>query len=180
MKFSKLSLKDAWQIEPNLFEDSRGTFRRSFCQEKYKEYGLDSDMSQGNISENIYKGTLRGFHYQIGEHQEAKTITCITGSIFDVIIDLRKDSPTFLKHTSLEISSINKKSIHIPKGCANAWLTLEPNTIIHYYMSTPYKPGFDSGIRYDDKFFNVKWPFPPKIISQKDKNYKDFNLSLLP
>ena len=180
MKFSKLSLKDAWQIEPNLFEDSRGTFRRSFCQEKYEEYGIDSDMSQGNISENIHKGTLRGFHYQIGEHQEAKTITCITGSIFDVIIDLRKDSPTYLKHTSLEISSINKKSIHIPKGCANAWLTLEPNTIIHYYMSTPYKPGFDCGIRYDDKFFNVKWPFPPKIISQKDKNYKDFNISSSP
>ena len=180
MKFSKLSLKDAWQIEPNLFEDSRGTFRRSFCQKKYEEYGIDSDMSQGNISENTNRGTLRGFHYQIGEHQEAKTITCITGSIFDVIIDLRKDSPTYLKHISLEISSINKKSIHIPKGCANAWLTLEPNTIIHYYMSTPYKPGFDCGIRYDDKFFNIKWPFPPKIISQKDKNYKDFDISSLP
>ena len=137
-------------------------------------------MSQGNISENPYKWTLRGFHYQIGKHQEAKTITCITGSIFDVIIDLRKDSPTYLKHISLEISSINKKSIHIPKGCANAWLTLEPNTIIHYYMSTPYKPGFDCGIRYDDKFFNIKWPFPPKIISQKDKNYKDFDISSLP
>ncbi len=180
MKFSKLFIKDSWLIEPNIHEDNRGTFRRSFCQEKYKEYGLDSDMSQGNISENPYKWTLRGFHYQIGKHQEAKTITCINGSLYDVIIDLRKNSPTYLKHTALEISSVNKKSIYIPKGCANAWLTLEPNTIVHYYMSNPYKQGFDCGIRYDDKFFNIKWPFSPKVISQKDKDFNDFDLSLLP
>ena len=180
MKFSKLSLKDTWLIEPNLFEDSRGTFRRSFCQEKYKEYGLDSNMSQGNISENPYKGTLRGFHYQIGKYKEAKTITCINGSLYDVVIDLRKDSPTFLKHTALEISSINKKSIYIPKGCANAWLTLEPNTIIHYYMSNPYQPGFDCGIRYNDELFKIKWPFAPKVISQKDQSYNNFDFSLLP
>ena len=180
MKFSKLLLKDTWLIEPNIYEDSRGSFRRSFCQEKYKEYGLESDMSQGNISENTYKGTLRGFHYQIGKHKEAKTITCINGSVYDVVIDLRKDSPTYLKHTALEISSINKKSIYVPKGCANAWLTLEPNTIIHYYMSNSYKPGFDYGIRYDDPFFDIKWPFLPEVISQKDQNYNNFDFSVLP
>ena len=177
MIFSELPIKGAWLIKPTLYEDDRGIFRRSFCKDEYAKYGLEINMCQGNISENPYFGTLRGFHYQIGAYKEAKTITCITGSIYDVIIDLRKNSPTFLKHTILEISSMDRKSIYIPKGCANAWMTLENNTIIHYYMSSIYKPGFDKGIRYNDEFFNIKWPYSPKFISDKDKNYEDFHYS---
>ena len=174
MIFTKLSVKDAWLIKPNLHKDNRGVFRRSFCKDKYSKNGLDNDMCQGNISENPNLGTLRGFHYQIGIYKEAKTITCITGSIYNVIIDLRENSPTFLKHNNLVISSSDKNSIYIPKGCANAWLTLESNTIIHYYMSASYKPGYDRGIRFDDPFFNIKWPFAPNCISEKDLNYKNF------
>ena len=174
MFFSELSIKDAWLIKPNLHKDNRGVFRRSFCKDEFLKKGLESKMNQGNISENPNLGTLRGFHYQIGGHAEAKTLTCITGSIYNVIIDLRKNSLTYLKHVILEISSKDRKSIYVPKGCANAWLTLEKNTIIHYYMSSSYKPGFDRGIRYDDPFFNVKWPFKPNFISDKDQNYDNF------
>lgn len=179
MLFSELFIKNAWLIKPSLYKDRRGIFRRSFCKDEFLNKGIDSEMSQGNISENPNLGTLRGFHYQIGDHQEAKTLSCITGSIFNVIIDLRKNSLTYLKHVSLEITSKDRNSIHIPKGCANAWLTLESNTIIHYYMSSSYKTGFDRGIRYNDPFFNIKWPFKPNLISDKDQNYDDFENQLL-
>ena len=176
MKFSKLSLKDKWQIEPNLFEDSRGTFRRSFCQEKYKEYGIDSDMSQGNISENIYKGTLRGFHYQIKPFSEGKTLSCLRGSIYDIIVDLRVESKTYMKWISFELTENNRLSIHIPPGCANAFLTLEDNCLIHYYCSNSYHPTSERGIRYNDPAFNFQWPFSPEIISDKDKSHPDYKI----
>ena len=103
MKFRELNLKGVFLISPNIFSDSRGKFHRSFCKGEFKEHGLDSSFEQGNISENPQKGTLRGFHYQIDPYQESKTISCITGSIFDVVIDLRKDSSTYLKSISVQI-----------------------------------------------------------------------------
>lgn len=177
MDFIELNLKGVYFISPDIFSDSRGKFHRSFCKNEFKENGIDNTFAQGNISENPQKGTLRGFHYQVEPYQESKTISCITGSIFDVIIDLRKNSSTFLKSVSVQISSKKKESIFIPKGCANAWLTLESNTIMHYYMSSFYKPGFDKGIKFDDKFFNIEWPFYPKLISDKDLQFPDFNPS---
>ena len=177
MKFIELDLKGVYLISPDIFSDSRGKFHRSFCKNEFKENGIDNSFEQGNISENPQKGTLRGFHYQIQPYQESKTISCITGSIFDVVIDLRKDSSTFLKSVSVQISNRNKESIFIPRGCANAWLTLESNTIIHYYMGSMYKPGFDKGIKFNDKFFNIEWPFEPNLISDKDLKFPDFNPS---
>ena len=174
MKFKELNLNGVYLISPTIFSDSRGKFHRSFCKNEFKENGLDYSFEQGNISQNPQKGTLRGFHYQIKPYQESKTISCITGSIFDVVIDLRRDSSTFLKSVSVQISCRNKESIFIPKGCANAWLTLESNTFIHYYMGSSYKPGFDKGIKFNDKFFNIKWPFYPKLISDKDLKFPDF------
>ncbi len=177
MKFTELNLKGVYLISPDIFSDFRGKFHRSFCKDEFREHGIDNSFEQGNISENPQKGTLRGFHYQIDPYQESKTISCITGSIFDVVIDLRKDSSTFLKSISIQISYRNKESIFIPKGCANAWLTLESNTFIHYYMGSFYKPGFDKGIKFNDEFFNIKWPFDPKLISDKDLQFPDFNPS---
>ena len=174
MIFETLEIKDTFLIKPKLFEDNRGSFRRSFCSNEFQENGIVINISQGNISENPNLGTLRGFHYQLAPFQEDKVITCLTGSIFDVIIDLREDSPTYLKKAIIEIDSNNKNSLFIPKGCANAWLTTKENTIIHYYMSEIYKPGYDRGFRYNDSFFNIKWPFEPKLISKKDQSYPDY------
>tara|TARA_X000000368_G_scaffold203933_1_gene160939 strand:+ start:52 stop:594 length:543 start_codon:yes stop_codon:yes gene_type:complete len=175
MRFLSSSINDVVLLEPVIFEDDRGSFRRNFCQKEFKKNGLESTFLQGNISENPISGTLRGFHYQIKPYQESKTISCITGSIFDVVIDLRKDSSTFLKYSTFELNATNRNSIFIPSGCANAWLTLEPNTIIHYYMSEFYKPGFEAGIRYDDPFFNIAWPKSIKKISLKDQSYNNFS-----
>ena len=176
MIFENLGIIDAFLIKPKLFEDNRGSFRRSFCTNEFKEHGLVFNALQGNISENPKLGTLRGFHYQLEPYQEAKVITCLTGGIFDVIIDLRNNSPTFLKTISIRIDAYNKNSLFIPKGCANAWLTTKENTIIHYYMSEIYEAGHDKGIRYNDSFFNIQWPFEPIIISKKDISYPDYRL----
>jgi len=117
---------------------------------------------------------MRGFHYQIEPSMESKLITCITGSIYNVVIDLRKDSNSLHKWCPIEISSKNKKSIFIPAGCANAFLTLENNTTVHYYMGDNFNPKTYKGFRYNDKYFNVKWPYPPNVISEKDSKFPDY------
>ncbi len=172
MKFLKQKLKGVYVIKPEPFKDKRGMFRRHFCKKELKKIGIETSVQQANISENPKRGTLRGFHYQKKPHQEAKTISCLKGSFFDVIIDLRKNSPTYKKWQSFVITEKNRFSLHIPKGCANAFLTLENNTLIHYYCSNSYNPKFESGVLFNDPALKIKWPFKPIHISEKDKNHK--------
>lgn len=172
MKFLKQKIKDVFIIKPEPFEDKRGAFRRHFCKKELKKFGIETSVQQANISENPKRGTLRGFHYQKKPHQEAKTISCLKGSFFDVIIDLRKNSPTYRKWQSFVITEKNRLSLHIPKGCANAFLTLENNTLIHYYCSNSYNPKFESGVLFNDPSLKIKWPFKPIHISEKDKSHK--------
>lgn len=175
MKFTELGLKGVWLIEPEVFADDRGVFRRHFCAEEYAAHGLAPAAVQGNISENTHVGTLRGFHYQAGRFAEAKTLSCLTGAIYDIVVDLRPDSPTWKQWVSVEISAKDRRSLHVPAGCANAWLTTEPNTIIHYYMSEMYAPQSYRGFRYNDPAFGFKWPFEPRVISEKDRTFADFD-----
>ncbi len=172
MKFLKQKIKDVFIIKPEPFKDKRGVFRRHFCKKELKKFGIETSVQQANISENPKRGTLRGFHYQKKPHQEAKTISCLKGSFFDVIIDLRKNSPTYRKWQSFVITEKNRLSLHIPKGCANAFLTLENNTLIHYYCSNSYNPKFESGVLFNDPSLKIKWPFKPIHISEKDKSHK--------
>ena len=172
MKFLKQKIKGVYVIKPEPFKDKRGMFRRHFCKKELKKIGIETSVQQANISENPKRGTLRGFHYQKKPHQEAKTISCLKGSFFDVIIDLRKNSPTYKKWQSFVITEKNRFSLHIPKGCANAFLTLENNTLIHYYCSNSYNPKFESGVLFNDPALKIKWPFKPIHISEKDKNHK--------
>lgn len=174
MEFRKLSIEGAYVITPKVFEDNRGVFRRHFCKQEYESHGLDVNVNQGNISENPYAYTLRGFHFQKGEHGEAKTISCLTGSIYNVIVDIRKYSRTYKNWVKVEISSINRKSIYVPSGCANAYLTTRENTIVHYYMSNEYKSDSYMGFNYRDKTFGFEWPHSPSRISEKDNNLPDF------
>jgi len=136
-------------------------------------------VAQGNISENHAFGTLRGFHYQQGPHAEAKTISCMTGSIYDVVIDLRRSSPTFMQWRSVEISADDRRSIYVPAGCANAWITTSSETVLHYYMSEMFAPGSACGIRYNDPTFEVGWPIAPEVISERDRTFPDFDVALL-
>ena len=175
MDFKQLSIPGLWLLTPQLVRDDRGFFRRSFCSDEFAAHGLEATAPQGNISVNPVKGTLRGFHYQESPHGEAKTLTCVTGAIFNVTVDLRPDSPTYLQWESVELDDVECRSIHVPKGCANAYLTTSENTIIHYYMSERFAPMASKGFRYDDLAFNVPWPFTPALVSQKDLSYPGYS-----
>tara|TARA_B100000787_G_scaffold166257_1_gene151201 strand:- start:3025 stop:3549 length:525 start_codon:yes stop_codon:yes gene_type:complete len=173
MIFKKNKIKGVFLIKHDLVKDVRGVFKRSFCKRVLKKYNFD--VKQGNISENIKKLTLRGFHYQKLPSKESKIITCISGKIYNIVLDLRKQSKTYKKWTKIILDDKNRDSLLIPYGCANAYLTLEKNTIIHYYMSDFYNPKSYKGIRYNDPNFKFIWPYKPKIISDRDNNFKDFN-----
>lgn len=174
MKFFEQKIKGVMLIEAEPFIDDRGAFRRNFCINEFNDAGIDSVVKQANISENKFAFTLRGFHYQLEPYQEAKTISCLNGRIYDIVVDLRSESPTFMKWVSFEIGGLDRKSIHIPKGCANAFLSLEDKTLLHYYSSEFYSPEYERGIRYNDPAFEFEWPEEIKHISEKDNNHPDF------
>jgi dTDP-4-dehydrorhamnose 3,5-epimerase len=174
MKFHQQKIADVYLIEPTPFIDERGVFRRHFCDAEFSQQGIVTDVKQCNVSENRFAYTLRGFHYQTEPHGEGKTLSCLRGSIFDIIVDLRKNSPTYLQWISFELNEDNRHTIHIPPGCANAFLTLEDNCLIHYYCSQPYTPSAERGIRYNDPTFNFRWPHEPQVISDKDLNHPDY------
>jgi len=175
MKFTELALQGVWLIEPVLFSDERGGFRRHFCTEEFAAHGLAPTVAQGNISENVQSGTLRGFHYQVGQYAESKTISCMSGGIYDVVVDLRQNSPTFMQWVSVKISADDRRSLYVPAGCANAWLTTVANTVLHYYMSEMFSPESARGFRYNDPVFKVNWPTEPVVISERDRTFPDFN-----
>ena len=176
MRFKELSIAGVFVIEPDLICDERGVFRRHYCSQEYAKHGINTGVLQGNVSENPHMHTLRGFHYQLAPHAEGKTISCITGAIYDIVVDLRPDSSTYLKWESVIIDSENRNQLYVPPGCANAFLTTESNTIIQYYMSELYAPSSYYGFSYKDPEFNFVWPTTVEHISEKDNtlpNYLD-------
>lgn len=175
MLFTKLPLKDAFIIETEGHEDSRGFFARSFCEKEFEANGIPFRIVQCNTAYNKQKGTLRGMHYQTAPFEEAKLVTCIRGSIHDVIIDLRRNSPSYCKCYSALLNAENHKTLYIPKGFAHGHQTLEDHTMVYYQMSEFYHPECGSGIRWDDPRFQIHWPLPEPILSDKDKSYPDFN-----
>lgn len=170
MLFKELEIAGAWLIEPELVSDERGVFRRHFCCEEFAAHSIETCVMQGNVSENPHLHTLRGFHYQLPPHAEGKTISCFSGALYDIIVDLRVDSKSFLQWVSLTLDAKDRSSLYIPPGCANAYLTVAPGTVVHYYMSELYSPGSYCGFRYDDPSFNFVWPAEPKVISDRDRN----------
>jgi len=166
-KFDKLFI-----IIKKPFVDKRGYFLRDYCSSELKK--INFSIKQVNISYNKKKYTLRGFHYQNKPFEEDKIITCLSGEILNVCIDLRKKSKTYLKVFKKNLTKNSFQSLHVPAGFANAYLTLKPNTKILYYMSKYFKPKFGRGFRFDDPFFNITWPQKPKIISKKDLSYINF------
>ena len=174
MKFFEQSIAGVFVIEPEPFVDERGMFRRHFAQEEFAAHGIVTDVKHCNVSENKFKHTLRGFHYQLAPYGEGKTLSCLKGSIYDIVVDLRPESATYLKWFGVELNEDNRQSVHIPPGCANAFLTLQDNCLIHYYCSEAYHGESERGIRYNDPLFNFNWPTEPVIISDKDRNHPDF------
>lgn len=170
MKFTELGIAGAWLIEPELVCDERGVFRRHFCNKEFAYHGIETRIMQGNVSENPYLHTLRGFHYQLAPHAEGKTISCLSGGLYDIVVDLRPESKTFLQWVAVTFDSKDRKSLYVPPGCANAYLTIEANTIVHYYMTDLYVPDSYRGFHYNDPAFNFVWPALPRLVSEKDRN----------
>ena len=172
MIVQKTNIKDLKVIKFNKIKDLRGLFFRNYCQKKLISV-TKKKIVQSNISVNKKKFTLRGFHYQKNPSKEGKFITCITGKFFNVTIDLRTKSLTYLRIFKINIDSKKNNLVYIPPGCANAFLTLETNTIVHYLMTDFYKPETYESFNYKSKQIKVKWPAKPTVISLKDKNSKD-------
>lgn len=175
MLFSESILKGAYIIEPEKLEDERGFFARSWCADEFAAYGLNPKIVQCSISFNHKKGTLRGMHYQVAPYEEEKLVRCTAGAVFDVIIDLRPESPTFKAWLAVELSASNRKMIYIPGGFAHGFQTLEDNSEIFYQISEFFHPESARGVRWDDPTFGIEWPVLQEItISDKDRKYLDF------
>ncbi len=172
MKIEETKIKGVFIIIPALYIDERGYFFRSFCKDEMTEAGMPAlEFIQMNESFNEKAGTFRGFHYQNPPYFEDKLIRCVSGAVLDFAIDLRKESPTFLQHVSVELNQANHKMIFIPKGFAHGFITLEPQTVLLYHHTVKYRPGYDSGIHYKDARIGITLPGQVEIISEKDKNY---------
>lgn len=174
MIFTETKLKGAFLIEIQKLEDERGFFGRSWCVEEMKNHGINTRVLQANVSFNKMKGTLRGMHYQQAPHQEAKLVRCVRGRIYDVIIDLRKNSSTFKQWIGVELTADNYKMLYVPEDFAHGFITLEDNCEINYLMSAVYVPGAAATIRWNDPMFGIKWPIHPEILSEKDRLQPDF------
>jgi dTDP-4-dehydrorhamnose 3,5-epimerase len=174
VKLTQIDIAGAWLIEPDFITDARGAFARVFCEETFARHGLDTRFPQHSISRNIARGTLRGLHFQIDPHAETKIIACPRGAIFDVCVDLRRNSPTYLRWAAQELSAENGRRFLIPKGCAHGFQTLTDDAEVHYFISTPYDAAASSGVRHDDPAFKVDWPLPVSVISEKDRAWPDF------
>ena len=174
MIFQPSPLAGAYIIDLQPIEDHRGFFARAWCQQEFQQHGLESRLVQCNLSYNQTSGTVRGMHYQIAPHKETKVVRCVRGRIFDVIIDLRRDSPTYLHWFGIELSAENRRMLYVPEGFAHGYQTLEPDAEVFYQVSEFYHPGSEQGIRWDDPAIAVDWPLEPTVISEKDKNYPDY------
>jgi dTDP-4-dehydrorhamnose 3,5-epimerase len=171
MKFKETKLKGLYTIETKPRIDERGYLMRTFCEEELKKYGLQFTIVQVNQTLTKKKGTIRGMHFQTPPKAEDKIVQCLHGAIYDVVIDLRTDSPTYGKWVAEELNEDNKKMFFIPKGFAHGFQALTNNCEVQYFMSEFYSPEHSSGVRWNDPLFNIKWPIKNLSLSEKDRNW---------
>lgn len=175
MKLVPLPLPGAFLVEQEPIGDERGFFARAYCQKEFAAQGLTPHFVQANNSLSRIRGTLRGLHYQLGRFAEDKLIRCIRGAIFDVVVDLRPKSPTFLQHCTLELRAEMRNAVYVPRGCANGIQTLEPDSELFYLASNFYEFPAERGVRWNDPRFAISWPLPPAVISPKDAGLRDWD-----
>ena len=169
MIFRETPLAGAWVLEPERFEDERGFFARTWCRRDFEARGLDPGIAQCSVSWNHRRGTLRGLHLQIAPHEEVKLVRVTRGAVWDVIVDLRPESPTFKCHFGITLSAENRHELYIPKGMAHGFQTLEDGTEVFYQISEFYAPDSARGYRWDDPAFAIPWPEPVTVMSEKDR-----------
>lgn len=174
MTFHETKLSGVFQIGIEPHPDQRGFFARSWCQQEFEEKGLNPRLVQCSLSYNAGKGTLRGLHYQAAPHPEAKLVRCTKGAIYDVVVDLRRDSPTFKEWVGMVLSDESREMVYVAAGCAHGFLTLEDSTEIFYQISEFYHPDLARGVRWNDPAFHIEWPGEVRVISERDQGYPDF------
>jgi len=174
LKFTETTLKGAFVIEPDRIEDERGFFARTFCRREFDAYGLNSDLVQCSVSFNRKRGTLRGMHYQAAPHAETKLVRCTRGAIYDVIVDLRAQFPTFRQWIAVELSADNRLMLYIPPGLAHGFQTLQDESEVFYQMSEFHSPEHISGVRWNDPAFAIEWPIAIPVISARDQTHPEF------
>jgi len=174
MRFQETTLKGVFEIQLEMKSDERGFFARCWCQKEFESNNLNSRLVQCNVSFNAKVGTLRGMHYQAEPHAETKVVRCTSGSIYDVVLDLRPSSPTYKHWIAVILTARNRNMVYVPEGCAHGFLTLGDDTEVFYQMSDCYRPELARGVRWDDPAFAIVWPGPVEVISDRDRTYPDF------
>jgi dTDP-4-dehydrorhamnose 3,5-epimerase len=174
MIFTETKLKGAFIIDVKQLDDERGFFGRAWCKKEFEAHGLNSNAVQANVSYNKFRGTIRGMHYQVEPFTESKTVRCTSGSIFDVIVDLRPDSSTYKEWIGVELTAESFRMLYVPDGFAHGFITLQDHTSVHYMVTEYYTPGAEAGIKFDDPAFNIVWPITPTLVSDKDKLHPPF------
>ena len=174
MQFTETKLKGAFILDLELRADARGFFARTFCAKEFSDHNLKPTVAQCNLSFNYNSGTLRGMHYQIAPATETKLIRCTQGAIYDVIIDMRPSSPTYLSHIGVELTAENRRALYVPEMFAHGYQALTDGAEVVYQVGEFYTPGYERGLRYNDPAFDIEWPLPVSEISQKDANWPLF------
>jgi dTDP-4-dehydrorhamnose 3,5-epimerase len=175
MKFTEAALPGIFLIDIDPHADDRGFFARLWCKDELGRKGLTTDVAQISLSFNRKRGTLRGMHYQVAPHEEVKLVRCTRGAIYDVLLDLRRDSPTFGRWISAELTTENRRALYVPRGIAHGFQTLEDHTEVLYQISEFHRPESARGVRWDDPAFRIEWPDPSPILSDRDSSFPDFS-----
>jgi dTDP-4-dehydrorhamnose 3,5-epimerase len=174
MIFAPLPLPGAFTIEIEARSDERGFFARAFCKREMAAAGLETVVAQANLSGNVTRGTLRGLHYQVPPNAEVKMVRCISGAVYDVIVDVRRDSPTYLRWHGVELSAVNHTMLYVPKGFAHGYQSLTAGSEVLYLVTEFYSPAAERGLRWNDPLIGIRWPIPDPILSPKDAAHPDF------
>lgn len=176
MIFTETDLPGAYVVDLEPYRDERGFFARAWCRNEFEEHGLVPRVVQANVSFNEHEGTLRGMHYQVAPHEETKLVRCTRGAIYDVIVDLRPDSPTYTHWIGVELTEHNYRMLYVPENFAHGFITLQPRTEVTYQVSQFYAPDAERGVRYDDPAFGIEWPVPVRVISEKDRTWPGYDV----
>lgn len=171
MKCEKLYLDGAYQLFPEKIQDNRGFFASLFTEDEFVKLGLCLYYPQFNLSYNYSKGTLRGMHFQLPPYEQVKLVQCVRGEIYDVIVDLRKDSKTYCGWYGTFLTDAESNMLYVPEGFAHGYITMTPDSEVLYHISEQYQKDFDSGVKFDDPAFSIVWPSSPKVISERDLNH---------
>lgn len=174
MQFHQTPLQGCYVIEPELIRDHRGFFARVWCRQELEQHGLAAEMMQSNIGFSVRKGTLRGLHFQTGSHAEVKIVRCTRGAMYDVVVDLRRESATYKRWFGVELTAENEKMIYVPEGFAQGYLTLTDNTEMNYHTSKLFNREAATGVRFDDPQFGITWPIEIAVMSQQDRQWPDY------